>query len=192
MRCALCGKEAVHGEDHGAGFCSTVKISIEPAGEQGFSVGIGNDPSTSHQYMTKGDLLLMQKKIAKALDEPNPDLTLNPSRLPTRAQLYDVVSKSELNNDIPAHPQMMRVVYAMGCLRVYCNWLPEQHRVFAERDLEYIARRLEDLTMCLKFFQEIRKWNGLLVRRETAQQIMSEVSGFVQMLLERTGLRLWE
>ena len=121
-----------------------------------------------------------------------PDMNLNPSNLPTRAKLVESVEAATNTHPVvKSVPSFARFIRAIEVLRVYCTWLPSEHRAGVDRDLAFIERRLEELLMFRRFLREfLNKFSNQPAAPVSAHAMFSTVMRFVEMLKETTGIDL--
>jgi hypothetical protein len=200
MRCIFCGKDVrattvTAFDDHGPGICAkewTHKQRIEQDENNPdlFSLYEEGGPSVP---LTRSEMEHLVGIMCSALKwTAGPDLNLNPSHIPTRHALYEAVAKSELRQTfVSEFPDLGRVATALAIQEQYNAWLPEQHRVPADYDLKYLARRMEELVRCYHFFRDLKRFQNQTLSSNAAAQLWSLIRQFVGMLKQITGTDLW-
>ena len=202
MRCIFCGKDVrattvTSFDDHGPGICVkdwTHKQRIEQDENNPDLFSLYEDGEGGASVpLTRSEMEHLVGIMCSALKwTAGPNLNLNPSKLPNRAELYAAVAKSELRQTfVVENPELGRVATSLVILEQYCAWLPDQHRIVAENDLKYIARRMEDLVRCYQFFRDMRRFQQHLITQQTAMEMWSLMRQFVGMLKQITGTDLW-
>jgi hypothetical protein len=195
-RCIHCHEnvdEFREGANHGPGICvDTGKQFVTATDDpEVFRLHEGNG-QTPYVTMTRAEVEHLAKIMAGALGwAVGPDLRLNPSNLPTRAELFDAVSRARV--DIPDEPELNRATTSLAILKEYCAWLPDIHRMRAEADLQFIARRMEELVSCYSMLRKFRQlFSGRPADTSGMQDMFAFINAFVNELKERTGVVLWE
>jgi len=204
-RCAYCNRAVdldldPYDRDHGPGVCDTADKSEAPPLTQ-YVTKEHEDLFYLHQGQRSSSKVPLSRKeveyLIKILSiaigwQSGPDLNLNPSKLPTRAELHHACEQATLpGSDSRVHDAIRRCVLSLTILESYTAWLPESHRIPVDRDLKYIARQVENLATIYDAISQWEVFRGAAMNDLLAHQLWSQISRLVRTIAESTGTELW-
>jgi hypothetical protein len=138
------------------------------------------------QLVTIGAGLLGKEVLEKGVASPDP------SKLPSWSQLSEIVNREVSQNPFNKFQGFNRFLSSLAVLTAYSSCLPSDARQHADRSIQYIMRRLEELALFHQFITEMRKYAGAIMRADTSAAMFHEITRFVHQLKETVGIDLWE
>jgi len=180
----------LEGNDEGDAFFVSTEVNEKAMGPSRFGPGVFPKMGLK---VTRKELEYLVTEGAKMLEwKAGKDLSLNPSNLPTRADLVNAVQNAMDTHPIAKEDRTFaRFLSAIETSRSYSAWLPEEHRVGADRDLKFIERRMEELLMFRRFIKSfVAKFRSRPGAAHAATEMFMNVMNFVRMIKETTGIDL--
>lgn len=124
--------------------------------------------------------------------EAGPNMRLNPSNIPTRAQLAEAIDRGIANHPLAKEPGFRRYWTAVEILRAYATWLPDSHRLGLERDLQHLSARIEETVILRNLVRALRRFTDARLEPSTAVNMLHTARSYADQIKHMTGVDLFD